>query len=165
MAKAGRRLDDLTATLASGLTRRPRTQVETEIAKITRDAWVRRVTTWQLTGDKLADLRSTWQVDRDARARPEEEIFGKHVLNHRPRRLAGRRRRRGVPVPVRSGALLPSDEGPPRRVVLRVDRGAMGRQAVQGFDERQDVVDPVLEQVPPDRTPSASRRPTQSEKG
>ena len=33
MAKAGRRLDDLTATLASGLTRRPRTQVETEIAK------------------------------------------------------------------------------------------------------------------------------------
>jgi len=80
MAKAGRRLDDLAATLARGRARRSRTKVETEIAKITRDAWVRRVITWQLTGDKPADLRLTWSLDLDARARLEEELFGKHVL-------------------------------------------------------------------------------------
>ena len=31
--------------------------VDTEITKITHDAWVRRVITWQLTGDTPRDLR------------------------------------------------------------------------------------------------------------
>jgi hypothetical protein len=54
--------------------------VETEITTITHDTWVRRVTTWQLTGDTPAQLRLIWSVDPDARAALEEEIFGKHVL-------------------------------------------------------------------------------------
>ncbi len=80
LAKAGRRLDELAATLARGQTRRPRSQVETEIAAITHDAWARRVIGWQLDGDKPKDLRLTWSIDPDARTQLEEEIFGKHVL-------------------------------------------------------------------------------------
>ena len=80
LAKAGRRLDELAATLARGKTRRPRAKVEAEIAAITRDAWVRRVITWHLDGDKPKDLRLAWSIDPDARADLEEEIFGKHVL-------------------------------------------------------------------------------------
>lgn len=80
LAKAGRKLDELAATLARGKTRRSRSAVETEIATITHDTWVRRVTTWQLTGDTPAQLRLIWSVDPDARAALEEEIFGKHVL-------------------------------------------------------------------------------------
>ena len=45
-----------------------------------RQPWVRRVITWQLTGDQPKDLRLTWSIDPDARAALEEEIFGKHVL-------------------------------------------------------------------------------------
>jgi transposase len=80
LAKAGRKLDELASTLARGKTRRPRAKVEAEITKITRDAWVRRVITWQLAGGKPRDLRLTWSIDQDARAALEEEIFGKHVL-------------------------------------------------------------------------------------
>src|SRR6266542_3466706 len=80
LAKAGRKLDELAATLARGKTRRPRSKVEAEIEKITREAWVRRVITWQLDGGKPKDLRLAWGVDTAARAALEEEIFGKHVL-------------------------------------------------------------------------------------
>ncbi len=80
LAKATRHLDDLAATLARGRTRRVRAKVEAEIGKITHDPWVRRVITWQLSGDKPKDLRLTWSIDPDARAALEEEIFGKHVL-------------------------------------------------------------------------------------
>lgn len=80
LANAGRRLDELAATLARGKTRRPRAKVEAEITKITSDTWVRRVITWQLTGDRPAQLRLTWSVDGPARAALEDEIFGKHVL-------------------------------------------------------------------------------------
>jgi transposase len=80
LAKAGRKLDELAATLARGKTRRPREKVETEIAEITRKPWVRRVITWQLTGHQPKDLRLTWNVDPGARTALEEEIFGKHVL-------------------------------------------------------------------------------------
>src|SRR6266568_4793767 len=80
LAKATRQLDDLAATLARGRTRRARTRVEAEIGKITHDPWVRRVITWQLSGDKPKDLRLAWSIDHNARAALEEEIFGKHVL-------------------------------------------------------------------------------------
>src|SRR6266496_1552495 len=80
LAKAGRRLQELAATLARGKTRRARATVEAEIGKITHDAWVRRVITWQLSGDKPKDLRLAWSIDAGARAALEEEIFGKHVL-------------------------------------------------------------------------------------
>ena len=80
LAKAGRKLDELAATLARGKTRRPRGKVEAEIETITRKPWVRRVVTWQLDGDQPASLRLTWSVDQAARAALEEELFGKHVL-------------------------------------------------------------------------------------
>ena len=80
LAKAGRKLDELAATLARGKTRRARAKVEAEIGKITHDAWARRVITWQLSGDKPRDLRLAWSIDQDARTALEEEIFGKHVL-------------------------------------------------------------------------------------
>jgi len=80
LAKATRQLDELAATLARGKTRRARDKVEAEIAKITHDAWVRRVITWKLTGDTPRDLRLTWSIDTAGRAALEEEIFGKHVL-------------------------------------------------------------------------------------
>jgi transposase len=80
LTKAGRKLDELAATLARGKTRRPREKVEAEITAITRKPWVRRVITWQLAGDQPRDLRLSWSVDPGARAALEEELFGKHVL-------------------------------------------------------------------------------------
>ena len=80
LAKAGRKLDELAATLARGKTRRAREKVEAEIAAITRKPWVRRVITWQLSGERPRDLRLAWGIDPDAHAALEEEIFGKHVL-------------------------------------------------------------------------------------
>ncbi len=80
LAKAGKKLDELAATLARGKTRRGRDKVKAEIESITRKPWVRRVITWQLAGDQPRDLRLTWSVDQQARAALEEELFGKHVL-------------------------------------------------------------------------------------
>ena len=80
LAKAGRKLDGLAATLARGKTRRSKEKVTAEIEKITAKPWVRRVITWQLAGAQPKDLRLTWHIDLQARAELEEEIFGKHVL-------------------------------------------------------------------------------------
>jgi transposase len=80
LAKAGKKLGELAATLARGKTRRPRAKVEAEIEAITRKPWVRRVLTWQLAGEAPKDLRLTWSADHDARGALEQEIFGKHVL-------------------------------------------------------------------------------------
>ena len=80
LAKAGKKLDELAATLARGKTRRPREKVEAEIEKTTAKPWVRRVITWQLSGGQPKDLRLAWQQDLKARAALEDEIFGKHVL-------------------------------------------------------------------------------------
>ena len=80
LAKAGRKLDDQAATLARGKTRRGKDKVTAEIETITAKPWVRRVITWQLTGDQPRDLRLTWSIDPGARAALEEELFGKHVL-------------------------------------------------------------------------------------
>jgi transposase len=80
LAKAGRKLDELAATLSRGRTRRSKDKVTAEIETITAKPWVRRVITWQLTGDQPRDLRLTWTIDQQARAALEEEIFGKHVL-------------------------------------------------------------------------------------
>jgi len=80
LAKAGKKLGELAATLGRGKTRRPGDKVEAEIAAITGKPWVRRVIRWELTGVQPKDLRLTWHADQDARAALEEEIFGKHVL-------------------------------------------------------------------------------------
>ena len=80
LAKAGRKLDELAATLARGKTRRAKDKVQAAIEEITRKPWVRRVIRWELTGDQPRDLRLAWHVDQPARKELEEEIFGKHVL-------------------------------------------------------------------------------------
>jgi len=80
LAKAGKKLGELAATLARGKTRRSKDKVRAEIEAITAKPWVRRVITWQLDGDRPRDLRLTWSIDPDARAALEEEIFGKHIL-------------------------------------------------------------------------------------
>ena len=80
LAKAGRKLDELAATLARGKTRRSKQKVQAVIEEITAKPWVRRVIRWELAGDQPKDFRLTWQVDTQARAELEEELFGKHVL-------------------------------------------------------------------------------------
>ncbi len=80
LAKAGARLDDLAATLARSRTRRPREQVEAEIAGICRDTWARRVIRWELTGDTTAEHRLSWHIDPRARTTLANEVFGKRVL-------------------------------------------------------------------------------------
>ena len=80
LAKAGKKLDELAATLARGKTRRPRGKVAAGIETITAKPWVRRVIRWELTGDQPKDLRLAWRIDQDARQALENEIFGKHVL-------------------------------------------------------------------------------------
>ena len=80
LAKAGKKLDGLAATLARGKARRGKDKVEAEIAKITAKPWVRRVIAWQLSGEQPRDLRLAWRIDQAALAALEKEIFGKHVL-------------------------------------------------------------------------------------
>lgn len=80
LAKAERQLAGLAARLARGHTRRPRTQVEAEIAAITSPRWVARVLPVTLTGARPASLRLSWQVDAQARQALEAEIFGKRIL-------------------------------------------------------------------------------------
>ena len=81
MAKAGKKLDELAATLARGKTRRGKDKVEAEIKAITAQALGpagHHLGNW--AGDQPKDLRLTWNIDVAARAALEEEIFGKHVL-------------------------------------------------------------------------------------
>jgi transposase len=80
LAKAGKKLDELAATLARGKTRRPREKVEADIHAIIAKPWTRRVLTWQLTGESPQDLRLSWDINNSARAALEKELFGKHVL-------------------------------------------------------------------------------------
>jgi len=80
LAKAGKKLDELAATLARGRTRRPRNKVEAEITSILSKPWVRRVIRWELAGGQPKDFRLAWHIDEQARQQLEDEIFGKHVL-------------------------------------------------------------------------------------
>jgi transposase len=80
LAKVGRQLDELAATLARGKTRRTRDQLTTEIEKITHSPWVHAVIDWELTGDSPADRRLTWTVNDTNRQALENNVFGKRVL-------------------------------------------------------------------------------------
>ena len=80
LAKAERQLSALAARLARGHTRRPRAQVEAEIAQITDPRWVSRVLRVTLTGERPASLRLSWRIDGQARQVLEAEIFGKRIL-------------------------------------------------------------------------------------
>jgi transposase len=80
LAKAGKKLDEVAATLARGKTRRSREKVQAAIEEITRKPWIRRVIRQELAGEQPKDFRLTWHVDPQARQEREEELFGKHVL-------------------------------------------------------------------------------------
>jgi transposase len=80
LAKVGRQLDDLAATLARGKARRTPEQLTTEIEKITHNPWVHAVIDWELTGENPADRRLTWTIDTTKRQALEENIFGKRIL-------------------------------------------------------------------------------------
>jgi len=80
LAKVGRQLDELAATLSRGKTRRTREQLETEILKLTHDQWVAAVIDWELTGDAPADRRLTWTINPDKRNTLEQRVFGKRIL-------------------------------------------------------------------------------------
>ncbi len=80
LAKATRRLAELAERLARAKTRRARAAVEADIAEILRPRWLDRVITFELTGQRPADLRLTWRVDAAAQQRLEAEIFGKRIL-------------------------------------------------------------------------------------
>ena len=80
LAKVGRQLDELAATLERGKTRRTREQVTTEIGKITHDSWVSEVIDWDLTGDTPAEHRLTWTINATKRKALETRVFGKRIL-------------------------------------------------------------------------------------
>jgi transposase len=80
LAKAERQLTELAARLARGHTRRPRRQVEAEIADILRPRWLDRVLPVTLTGARPANLRLSWHLDDQARQALEDQYFGKRVL-------------------------------------------------------------------------------------
>ena len=80
LAKVGRHLDDLAATLARGKTRRTGEQLTAEIDTITHSPWVRAVIDFELTGETPADHRLTWTVNETKRQALEENIFGKRIL-------------------------------------------------------------------------------------
>ena len=80
LAKVGRKLDDLAATLARGRTRRTRDQLSTEIETITHSPWVRAVIDWELTGETPADRRLSWTPNAAKREALENRVFGKRIL-------------------------------------------------------------------------------------
>jgi transposase len=80
LAKAERQLTALAARLARGHTRRPRAQVEAEIAGILAPRWASRVLQAALTTGRPAGLRLTWHADGQARQALEDEYFGKRIL-------------------------------------------------------------------------------------
>jgi transposase len=80
LAKAEARLTELADTLARGKTRRDRAAVETQIASIVNDTWIKRILTWTLSGDTPAEHRLIWNVNETARQALEDEVFGKRIL-------------------------------------------------------------------------------------
>jgi hypothetical protein len=80
LATVDTELTELALTLARGRTRRDRAGVEAQIADIVNNPWVKPILTWTLTGDTPAEHRLAWQIDQNARAALEDELFGKRVL-------------------------------------------------------------------------------------
>ncbi|SFI98857.1 hypothetical protein SAMN05421835_102418 [Amycolatopsis sacchari] len=80
LSSATRQLDGLALALEAGTNRRPREQLLTDIARITRVRWVDRVLSARLTGSRPGELRLEHRIDEAARARLDEEFFGKQLL-------------------------------------------------------------------------------------
>ena len=118
LAKAVGKLTELADTLARGKTRRPADKVNAEITAITHDPWLRRVLTCQLTGE-TPRRTPTDRPDRPERPRRAGSRGVRQTdPGHQPRPLAGRRRGRRLPLPVRRRVQLPPTQRPPRRLVL-----------------------------------------------
>ncbi len=80
LGTATRELAGLDAALAAGTYRGDRSQVNAEIARITRGRRVERVLSPALSGTRPGEIRLTWKVDDAAVSRLHEEFFGKQVL-------------------------------------------------------------------------------------
>jgi transposase len=80
LGKARRQLSELAARLARGKCRKPKQNVEAEIAAILKPRWLSRVISATLVGDKPAELRLTWRTKPTAREALEDELFGKRIL-------------------------------------------------------------------------------------
>jgi transposase len=80
LTKARARLAELQARLHRGNTRRPREQVEAEIAAILKPRWVGDIIQATLTGADPATFRLTWRTNTAARATLEQRLFGKRIL-------------------------------------------------------------------------------------
>jgi transposase len=80
VAKAVRALAETAGVLDRGKGRRDRVGVEKEVARILKPRWLDRIVHTTLTGDKPAELRLRWTIDRAARKRLETELFGKRIL-------------------------------------------------------------------------------------
>ena len=80
LAKARRQLAQVQARLARGKTRKDKQKVEAEVAGILRPRWLSRVVSTTIRGEKPSELRLRYQTSQRARARLEEELFGKRVL-------------------------------------------------------------------------------------
>ncbi|MGI0128862.1 MAG: IS1634 family transposase, partial [Thermoplasmata archaeon] len=78
--KACRQLGELADRLARGKTRKPIEKVKAEIATIVKPRWLSRVITTSLTGESPAERRLAFDVEEQARAELEEELFGKRIL-------------------------------------------------------------------------------------
>ena len=81
LAKVGRQLDDLAATLARGKTRRTQEQLSTEIEKITHNPLgARRHRLRTHRRQHREDRQLTWTVNDTKREALENNIFGKRIL-------------------------------------------------------------------------------------
>ena len=80
LAKARRQLSEVAARLARGKTRKPRDNVEAEIAAILKPRWLSRVVSTTLTGETPTELRLTWRTKPKAREALEAKLFGKRIL-------------------------------------------------------------------------------------
>ena len=152
LAKAARKLDEpASAPRPAGRPAAARRPSQADIATILKPRWVNEVITVTLTGDEPSEFRLTWRTDA---ARPE--ATGTTTVRqtdpvHQPRRLAHRRRRRRLPLPVRSRRRIPATQRPPRRVVLPdapLDRPENPRPRL------------LLRPRPDHRPPDAPRKPT-----
>jgi transposase len=80
LGKARRQLAELQARLARGRTRKTAAGIQAEIDNILAPSWLNRVIRTTLTGEEAADRRLHWRTDSRARARLEDEVFGKRIL-------------------------------------------------------------------------------------
>ena len=80
LAKATRRLSELSARLERRKTRRHKQAVQREIEQICSARWVTRCVTTALTGSTPKTLRLEYRIDEVARRALEDELFGKRIL-------------------------------------------------------------------------------------